>query len=69
VSKSNVWSFFTQQFYVETDGLRLITVVIRRCHNFAPFLRLKTGSISEMAILRQQFIKECSRPALQIVSH
>jgi len=27
VSNSNVWSLFTQQFYVETDGLRLMTVV------------------------------------------
>ena len=27
-----------------------IVVAIRRCHNFAPFLRLKTGSISEIAI-------------------
>ena len=25
----------------------------RRCHNFAPFLRLKTGSISEIGIYRQ----------------
>jgi len=26
----------------------------RRCHNFAPFLRLKTESISEMAMFHQQ---------------
>jgi hypothetical protein len=25
----------------------------RRCHNFAPFLRLKTGSISKIAIYQQ----------------
>jgi len=38
--------------------MKFSTVAIRRCHNFAPFLRLKTGSISKIGMLRQRLFIE-----------